>query len=332
MPSSRESPFNGSRFVLREDSRTWSNEPNQSRKMLHFASTASTSSDSDEPEISPPLPPSTSRFAILLPTTVAIMLLAIAFGFHLAREPSQSTVLLSYIPTLPLFLSTRPHVADYASPAALTPALRTAIEEVVRSTLRAHDIARRAPPDYALQAHGSRVAKTLTSGSTTGLFSSREDDPSIAIDDDVHAGKCWQVTTLPSQLGIRLSCMVYPTYVTVEHLPAEVSVEADQAPKTVQVWGVVEGIRNEDIFASLVASGLSGYDEPAPPIAKNFLWAPLASFTYNIHADNPVQTFPVSEMYTHSKLSFGVVAVVLLDNWGGNSTCLYRVRVHGTPA
>ncbi|KAH9847483.1 SUN domain-containing protein, partial [Lenzites betulinus] len=184
-------------------------------------------------------------------------------------------------------------------------------------------------PDYALRAHGGRIAQKLTSRST-GLFS-REDDPSIAIDDDVHAGQCWNIGALPAQLGIRLPRRLQLTHVSVEHLPAEISIDIDQAPKNLEVWGVVEGVRNKEIFTSLLASGYPGDDGRAPPIAKDFLWARLASVMYDIHGDNPVQTFPVSQVYTDSTLTFGVIAVVLLDNWGANSTCLYRVRVHGTP-
>lgn len=209
--------------------------------------------------------------------------------------------------------------------------MKMAIEELVISTLSAQHAARRGLPDFALRAHGGRIALQLTT-QPAGLFSSKENDPSIAIDDDVHAGKCWTINALPSQLGIRLPRMLHPTHITIEHLPTEIAVDIERAPRNLTLWGAVEGVRNKDIFANLVAAGLLGNDVRVPPLAKGSLWAPLVSFVYDIHSDNPVQTFSVSPVYLSSTLSVGVVALELSENWGGNSTCLYRVRIHGTPA
>ncbi|KAI0366438.1 hypothetical protein BV20DRAFT_952114 [Pilatotrama ljubarskyi] len=197
--------------------------------------------------------------------------------------------------------------------------------------MRAQQAGRRGRPDYALRAHGGRVALKLTSGSRGSILSSREDDPSIAIDDDVHAGKCWTMNTLPSQLGIRLARILRPTHISVEHLPGEIAVDIERAPKNITLWGVLEGTRNKDIFASLKTAGLVDYDRRFPTIAREQQWAQLVSFVYDIHADNPIQTFPVSRPFVDSELSFGVLAVEILGNWGGNSTCLYRVRIHGDP-
>ncbi|KAI0363070.1 hypothetical protein BV20DRAFT_916760, partial [Pilatotrama ljubarskyi] len=183
--------------------------------------------------------------------------------------------------------------------------------------------------DFALRANGGRVALPLTSGQG-GLLASRDNDPGIAIDDDVHAGKCWRLHTLPSQLGIRLPRMIHPESVTVEHLSTEVPLDIGEAPKNMTLWGLIDGKLNKDLYEALLADGVLDHDGQTPTISRGYLWAPLVSFFYDIHHENPVQTFAVRGPFLQSSITVGVVAVEVLENWGGNSTCLYRVRIHGS--
>ncbi|TBU28226.1 hypothetical protein BD311DRAFT_663717 [Dichomitus squalens] len=193
-----------------------------------------------------------------------------------------------------------------------------------------HRVVSQVLPDYALKANGGRVLMSLTSVSG-GLFASRDDDPALAIDDDVHAGRCWRSRALPSQLGIRLSRILRPSHVSIEHAPAEVVMDVGQAPKNLTLWGLVDGMTNVALFQGLLRS--YPMDHPArraPEIAKSFLWAPLTSFSYDIYSEHVVQTFPIALLFIDSGMSFGIVVLEILDNWGGDATCLYRVRVHGT--
>ncbi len=337
----QDSPFDGDRFLLREDSGRWAasavGQDNsfaspQRRaksfidftdppKVVRWASLASVASDKDDPIIPPPQPPAATRPSVIFVVALITALLAIAMGSHLAGSNPQA--MSSYVPIL--------FPTPLESTTTLSPALRAAIEEVVYEKIRAHNIASRGLRDYALKANGGRVALQLTSGNR-GFLASREDDPSLAIDDDVHAGRCWSFNLLPCQLGIRLPHMLYPSHVTVEHLPKSLAVDIGQAPRNMTLWEIVDGRGNSDIFERLSATDLPGYDQRTPTIARDLLWAPLASFSYNVDDDDPVQTFPVSAPIVGSGMTFGVVAIEILDNWGSDTTCLYRVRIHGSPA
>ncbi|KAJ6593033.1 hypothetical protein B0H19DRAFT_911617, partial [Mycena capillaripes] len=56
----------------------------------------------------------------------------------------------------------------------------------------------------------------------------------------------------------------------------------------------------------------------------------IASFRYDIHSRNNVQTFPVDAEIRSLGIDFGVVVLVINSNWGKDEyTCLYRIRVHG---
>ncbi|KAL1941490.1 hypothetical protein VTO73DRAFT_6929 [Trametes versicolor] len=300
-------------------------------KLLRTSSSNSMSSDAEEPELSPLSPSERTHKhkhpAILISALLALVV-AIAIGFGFAH------VFPTTLASLPSVLRLPPlsfwQAAASPSTVTATPAGNLPIEELVVSILRAHERAKRGRPDFALRAHGGRVSQALTS-TQAGIMSAHDDDPGIAIDDDVHVGSCWKLHALPSQLGIRLPRMLYPSHITVEHLPSEIVLDIGEAPKNMTLWGVVDGKHNKQAFEALVAAGLSDYSGQVPTIARGLLWAPLASFTYDIHHEDPVQTFPVSQSYAESGLAFGNVAVEVLDNWGGDSTCLYRVRIHGTP-
>ena len=56
----------------------------------------------------------------------------------------------------------------------------------------------------------------------------------------------------------------------------------------------------------------------------------VANFTYDIHATEYIQTFPVREEIRELGIDFGVVVLLVKSNWGKEEfTCLYRMRVHG---
>ncbi|CDO68111.1 hypothetical protein BN946_scf185044.g19 [Trametes cinnabarina] len=315
-PAGSQSRFDGKRFVLREDSSNWSSDPSHPRKLLRFASLNSVSSDVDEAELCPPLD-DTHRSRISFLTSLAVALLAVSLSLLYIRGfgvpatlhavlslPSSSR--LPWQPTVP--------VSEYTE---LTPAVKAAVEQLVATTIRAHRLAHRGRPDFALRANGGRVISTLTSGQD-GFFTSREDDPGVAIDDDVHAGRCWRIHTLPSQLGIRLPRMIYPDSITVEHLPAEVALDVGEAPQNITLWGVVEGKHNKEVYETFVRMGLQ--QDRAPAISRGLLWAPLASFRYDVEHEDPVQRFPVSQYFLDNPISVGVVAVEISGNWGNGSS------------
>jgi len=70
-----------------------------------------------------------------------------------------------------------------------------------------------------------------------------------------------------------------------------------------------------------------GYPKTLP---KSPQYIRIASFRYDIHAPNNVQTFPVLQEVRDLGVDFGVVALRVKNNWGRKEfTCLYRLRVHG---
>jgi SUN domain-containing protein 1/2 len=111
-------------------------------------------------------------------------------------------------------------------------------------------------------------------------------------------------------LTIRLSEAVAPTAVTVEHLNKVFSERAgDSAPKNFRVFGYADASELENALSS-------GVEENEP----------LYSGTYDIEAENPIQTFAIRNK---EKRVVNFVRLEVTTNHGNEDyTCLYRFRVH----
>ncbi|KAI0311340.1 hypothetical protein OF83DRAFT_1068992 [Amylostereum chailletii] len=205
--------------------------------------------------------------------------------------------------------------------------------------------------DFALQSSGASVVPSLTSP-TLGLrmcglraafvawvtgkdytnISSRP--PIHALHHDTHSGYCWCFPGEEGQLGVQLAHTVHIEEVTVDHLALELAWDMRSAPRTMELWGLVEGHKNEQKLHSWEETHRrerQTLSEGSKPFtgSKSSNYIRVASFEYNIAAHNPVQTFPVSEDVRKLGIPFRVVIFRVVGNWGHDHTCLFRVRVHG---
>jgi SUN domain-containing protein 1/2 len=232
---------------------------------------------------------------------------------------------------------------------------------VMRFTTR--DIVSRA--DFALHSAGGRPVPSLTShtlemrpttlrgtalGWMTGHGREMGRSPITALHQDIHSGLCWPMSGDFGQLGVALSYPAYITDITIDHVAKEVAFDLRTAPRDMEVWGLVEGQENlEKVVAFRAeraaqrADAVSVAEESGSPLSEepdeddypatlpgNQPFIRLASFTYDIDAPSNIQTFAVRQEIQDLGVDFGVVALVIRNNWGKKEyTCLYRFRVHG---
>ncbi|KIP01821.1 hypothetical protein PHLGIDRAFT_131093 [Phlebiopsis gigantea 11061_1 CR5-6] len=184
--------------------------------------------------------------------------------------------------------------------------------------------------DYALEADGGSVDDALTTPRNTWEFSKTY--PIEAIRESLRVGDCWSIGAPMGQIGLSLAMPIRPRRVTIDHLHYLTAAKVGEAPKSMSLWGVVDGIRNMEIVESLKAARNIGLNDTAgPSIGGRHTYIRLTAFDYVIPSDFATQTFPVFDHIMESDLDVGVVVLEITENYGAETTCLYRVRVHGDP-
>lgn len=183
--------------------------------------------------------------------------------------------------------------------------------------------------DYALAVDGGKISCRLTSGCRVWrLAMGRWSPPDVILDENTQMGNCWSIPVQPVQVGVVLAQQIHPTHIVIDHIPRDIAADILQAPHSILVWGIVEGAANVERLKSLGDS----VDQRGPTYSAGHVYVLLARFEYDIHAQYAVQAFPVIEEVRLSEMDFGVIVMEMEDNWGSDTTCIYRVRIHGIPS
>uniref|UniRef100_A0A8C9AAV0 Sad1 and UNC84 domain containing 1 n=1 Tax=Prolemur simus TaxID=1328070 RepID=A0A8C9AAV0_PROSS len=185
---------------------------------------------------------------------------------------------------------------------------------IVNNALKLYSQDKTGMVDFALESGGGSILSTRCSETyetKTALISLFgiplwyfSQSPRVVIQPDMYPGNCWAFKGSQGYLVVRLSMVIHPTAVTLEHIPKTLSPTGNitSAPKDFAVYG----LENE-------------YQEDG--------WL-LGQFTYD-HEGESLQTFHVLK---RPDRAFQVVELRISSNWGHPEyTCLYRFRVHGEP-
>lgn len=146
----------------------------------------------------------------------------------------------------------------------------------------------------------------------------RRHSPIVALQKWDEPGDCWCAAPDDKdrglvQLSVGLGHEMFPDQVTIEHLPKEASLDYTTAPKDIELWAKT----NEQV-ESFSECGLG---------PRGFVC--LGKFKYNIHGPTHTQTFNL-DINLREPVTKTLLRVT--DNWGADHTCIYRVRLHGSPA
>jgi len=123
----------------------------------------------------------------------------------------------------------------------------------------------------------------------------------VVIDPDVTIGNCWACANSQCNITIELPAHLSVSAVSVDHISPLVAMDISSAPKDFNVFGIR---RLEETDHDL-----------------------LGQFSYASNPLHQIQTFEIEKLN-----SFNWVKFQVLSNHGNpNFTCIYRLRVHGTP-
>ncbi|KAM8888985.1 SUN domain-containing protein 1-like isoform 3-T3 [Synchiropus picturatus] len=168
--------------------------------------------------------------------------------------------------------------------------------------------------DYALESGGGSILNSLcsetyeTKAALLSLFGVPlwyfSQSPRVVIQPEVQPGNCWAFRGSTGYLTIRLSMKIFPTMVSLEHIPKSLAPGGtlSSAPRDFNVYGLDEADEEPGVL--------------------------LGTFTYDQDGES-LQSFSVAV----SAGAFQIIKVHVLSNWGHQDyTCMYRFRVHGSPA
>ena len=208
------------------------------------------------------------------------------------------------------------HSPDTRVPPHITEYVQRAISTALKTTPQ--------HPDFALRSHRAIIVPTLTTYPMDGTCEIED-----VLDEDLDPGSCCFFAGDHGQIAIRLSKLIRPLHVAVDYTPPIRSMSC-HAPRQLVLWGLVDGAANKAIFKSLsLFRDQHRSLSDRPPQAGNFTFLPFANFTFDIHAAFPIQTFPIHLEVVFGGLSSGLFVLEIRSNWGGNSTGIRRVHLHG---
>lgn len=204
--------------------------------------------------------------------------------------------------------------------------------------------------NYALKQCGAQIIPELTFAKSTPIYPSA---PTVGPEEDLdllsdsvpsnrdpdsssHGGglspHCWSFYGSVGQLGFSLVELLNISSISIQH---NLSHDPATAPRLAVLWGLIDGDEAMARYNELsdLRLQLQSYlpSEAARPMPEDQAYMPLAMLNYNSHAAETRQTFSVFRNVTQSGLTFGILALQVLGNWGADSTQLCGMGIHGIP-
>ena len=148
-----------------------------------------------------------------------------------------------------------------------------------------------------------------------GLAKYQSNPPIEALQSWEEQGDCWCSAGHPNsftQITVQTGRKIVPETIVVEHPLSSALTTAENTPRNMELWALDP--RQNDIEDNILGAG----------------WTRIASFKYesptsNIDGPGNIQEFNIPTIMRPTS-NF---AVRVLDNYGGDITCLYRIKLYG---
>lgn len=179
-------------------------------------------------------------------------------------------------------------------------------------------------------------------------------------------GECWCSAPRKgmSQLAVLLGQRIIPEDVVVEHLPKAATIRPGVAPQEMELWvryryvgkgarpyrwsvssflrGNPQNVAGQDALPSdrrilhgpvMEALRIAWRGEPDEAFSDDKLLGEdfyrVGKWRYDINESNNIQRFPVTAVIDSDEIRVDKVVFRVNSNWGGNETCIYRLKLHG---
>lgn len=190
-------------------------------------------------------------------------------------------------------------------------------------------------PEITSLTFGTRDNRWLYASSPARDFIDKN-PPYIISDDQMGVGSCWEIEGSTGILGVLLSESIFISSISIDSIhPSLVSITSHiRNPRSITLWGMLP---NSSIIPPAAAEVRSAKQflpnfvpGPRSYIKGKDSFVPLLSAFYDAHGAVTNQHFELASDHWATCVAFQVIVVEILENWGGSTTCIYRLRVHGS--
>lgn len=168
------------------------------------------------------------------------------------------------------------------------------------------------------------TSPTYNLRSTAWEWLTMNNNPRVVLRMGLGIQDCWAFPGSSGHYGIALSHLIPISGISINHSPS--AAVSSQAPRRTVLWGLAEGAQHQDRPFLGSSPRFSG-DLPnsEPPNA----WVDLLHFQYDARIGEHHQFFAIPAHVQKLGITFGIVVLEVLDNWGSeSSTCLYRIGIY----
>ncbi|KAF2816237.1 uncharacterized protein BDZ99DRAFT_566086 [Mytilinidion resinicola] len=152
--------------------------------------------------------------------------------------------------------------------------------------------------------------------------------PITALERWEEASDCWCTaasSTKQSQLAVNMAIPIFPTRVTIENIPKEGTLNWKSAPKDVELWVEIDDPDRREA----VEISFNELHKPCQGSGPGSKYVCIGTMMYDIHGPNHVQTFDLELDLKAHDVQVERAIVRVIETWGSDYTCLYRIRMHG---
>lgn len=135
-----------------------------------------------------------------------------------------------------------------------------------------------------------------------------------------------------AQISMFLTQELYPDRLVIEHMPAGGTRRIANAPRTIEIWADAGTEAEAKRLGEVIEETIPYRSQKECTKRPSERHICLGKGEYDIHQHNHVQSLPIWTDAKSIGLAVNSFTIRIVNNWGGQRTCLYRLRMIGEQA